>query len=120
MVGYLYKVMKMKERRYFTVIDGIIAGEGQGPFCPTSKNANTLIAGEDLLAVDIVAVRYMGLNPEKVRYLKHFLDEQYEGISLDNIIVTESGLDVPNYFESDTNYSDFFVVEQWKGIKYLR
>ena len=37
MVGDLYQGMKMKERRYFTVIDGIVAGEGQGPFCPTSK-----------------------------------------------------------------------------------
>ena len=119
MVGDLYKGMKMKERRYFTVIDGIVAGEGQGPFCPTSKNANTLIVGADLLATDIAAVRYMGLDPEKVRYLKYFLDEQYDGVSLDNISVTENGSVVPNYFESSTNYSDFLVVEQWEEIKYI-
>lgn len=58
--------MKVKTRRYFTVIDGIVAGEGQGAFYPTSKDVNTLIAGGDLLVVDCVAVRYMGINPNKI------------------------------------------------------
>ena len=60
--------MKLKNRRYFSIVDGIMAGEGQGPFCPTSKHANSLIIGDDLLAVDCVATRYMGINPLKIKY----------------------------------------------------
>ena len=119
MVGDLYKGMKMKERRYFTVIDGIVAGEGQGPFCPTSKNANTLIAGEDLLATDIVATRYMGLNPDKINYLHYFLKNKYDDVSLENIRVFEEGNTVDSFFIEATNYLDFYVVEQWKNIKYM-
>lgn len=119
MVGDLYKGMKMKERRYFTVIDGIVAGEGQGPFCPTSKNANTLIVGEDLLATDVVAARYMGFNPEKISYLKYFLDQKYDGVSLDTIAVRENSVFVDDFFTRLDNYSDFLVVKQWDEIKYM-
>lgn len=119
MVCDLYKGMKMKKRRYFTVIDGIVAGEGQGAFCPTSKNANVLIAGENLLAVDCVAARYMGLDPDKIRYLHYFLEEKYDGVSLERTKVYERGKIVNRFFSQSTNYADFYVVEQWKEIKYL-
>lgn len=119
MVADLYKGMKMKERRYFTVIDGIVAGEGQGPFCPTSKNANTLIAGDDLLAADCAAARYMGINPEKISYLSYFLTEKFDGITLDGINVLENRVLMENFFSAQTNYADFYVTEPWKNIKYL-
>ena len=117
MVVDLYKGMKKKERKYFTVIDGIVGGQGQGPFCPYSKNSNTLIAGEDLFAVDCVSARYMGLNPEKIKYLNYFLDIEYEGITLDNIDVILNGEKIDNFFNNDSKYLDFDVVEQWKEIK---
>ena len=34
MVVDLYLGMKRKDRKYFSVVDGIMGGEGQGPFCP--------------------------------------------------------------------------------------
>ena len=117
MVGDLYKGMKRKDRRYFTVIDGIIGGEGQGPFCPTSKHSNTLIAGDDLLAVDCVAARYMGLDPNKIRYLHHFLEQRYEGITLDTIEVYENGSISTDFFNSKSRYADYHVVRQWEEIK---
>ncbi len=119
MVADLYKGMKLKNRRYFTVIDGIVAGEGQGPFCPTSKNANTLIMGEDLLATDVVAVRYMGLDPMKISYLKYFLEKSYDGVSYDDILVYENGKEKKTFFIDKTNYADFCVVDQWKKIKFI-
>lgn len=118
MVGDLYKGMKMRDRRYFTVIDGIVAGEGQGPFCPTSKNANTLIAGDDLLAVDCVAARYMGLDPNKISYLHYFLEQEYDGVSLNSIDVYEKGETIKDFFENNTRYADFYVVNQWQEILY--
>lgn len=118
MVGDLYKGMKKKERKYLSVIDGIIAGEGQGPFCPTSKNANTIFIGEDLVATDCAAVRYMGLDPEKIRYLQYFLERNYDGVSLGEIAVIENGQTVENFFRQSANYADFLVVDQWEEIKY--
>lgn len=118
MVVDLYQGMKLKPRRYFSVIDGILAGEGQGPFCPTSKTVNTLIAGEDLLVVDCVGVRYMGIDPNKVKYLDYFLQECYENIRLNDISVIENGVLRDNFFFQDTNYADFRLIDAWKEVKY--
>ncbi len=115
MVVDLYQAMQMRERKYLSVIDGVIAGEGQGPFCPTSKNANTLIAGEDLLAVDVAAARYMGLEPQKIKYLGYFIDKGI--VDYQNIRVLLNGEIQKDFFTSDSKYKDFFVVEQWQGIK---
>lgn len=117
MVADLYQGMKRKSRKYFTVIDGIVGGEGQGPFCPTSKNSNTLISGEDLFAADCVAVRYMGLDPNKIRYLQYFLEKKYDGISLNEITVIENGQIVKDFFSAPTNYLDFYVVDLWQEIR---
>ena len=111
MVVDLYQSMLKKERKYFSVVDGIIAGEGEGPFCPHSKQANTLIAGDNLLAVDVVATRLMGLDPTKIRYLNWFIENG--NISLHDIDVH----DYDNFFECNSKYFDFHVVKQWESIK---
>ena len=114
MVVDLYHGMLKRKRHYFSVIDGITAGEGQGPFCPTSKNANTIIAGENLLAVDIAAVRYMGFDPARINYLKYFLEHD---ISLDDICVIHDAMKSVDFFRSRKTYLDFLTVPQWECIK---
>jgi len=112
MVVDLYKAMLKKERKYFSVVDGIIAGEGQGPFCPHSKQANTLIAGNNLLVVDIVSTRLMGLEPTKIRYLNWFIE---------NGKVAFNDIEVPSYdkfFECNSKYLDFKVEDKWESIKF--
>lgn len=117
MVGDLYQsLLKNEKQKRFTVIDGIIAGEGQGPFCPTSKYANTLIGCDDFLYADLVAVRYMGFDPKRLKYLNFFIDEF--GIDLDGDIEVELGGEaVEGFFASESRYKDFHVVEQWQEIK---
>ncbi|MDR1069675.1 MAG: DUF362 domain-containing protein [Gracilibacteraceae bacterium] len=110
MVVDLYNAMRKRERKYFSVVDGIIAGDGQGPFCPRAKRANTLLAGGDLLAVDIVAARLMGIDPAKLRYLNWFLENGF----------ARAKIEVPGYddfFGSDSPYLDFSVPEAWREIK---
>jgi uncharacterized protein (DUF362 family) len=46
-------------RRLFCIVDGIIAGEGNGPLDPTAKRAGLVLAGANPLAVDLVAARLM-------------------------------------------------------------
>lgn len=115
MVVDLYHAMQMRKRKYLSVIDGIIAGEGQGPFCTTSKNANTIIAGENLLAVDVAAARYMGFDPIKIKYIGYFINHGI--IDYQNIQVLINGVTQNDFFNNDSRYKDFFVVEQWGGIK---
>ena len=116
MVVDLYKAMLKRDRRYLSVVDGIVAGEGQGPFCPTSKNANTLIIGNDLLYTDLTTVRYMGINPWKLKYLQYFMscwdinpDRETE--------VMLNGESIGSFFLNGGAYKDFYVINAWKEIK---
>lgn len=118
MVVDLYNAMLKRERKYLSVVDGIVAGEGQGPFCPTSKNANTLIVGDNLLAVDCVAARYMGLDPQKIRYLSYFLQNVKCGVNYRDIEVLCEGKQIKDFFMAQSRYKDFQVVSQWESIKF--
>lgn len=60
----------VEAKRYFAIVDGIVAGEGYGPMAPERVNAGILIAGFNPLAVDCVAAKIMGFDYSKIKYLK--------------------------------------------------
>jgi len=47
-------------RRYLTLVDGIVAGEGEGPLGATPIRAGLLIGGMNPVLADVVAARAMG------------------------------------------------------------
>jgi uncharacterized protein (DUF362 family) len=49
-------------RRFFSVVDGIIGGEGNGPLDPTPKPAGIVLAGANPVAVDLTCARLMGFD----------------------------------------------------------
>jgi uncharacterized protein (DUF362 family) len=51
------------------VVDGIIAMEGSGPVDGIPIDMNTLIFGRDVVAVDHLIARIIGINPNRVKYL---------------------------------------------------
>lgn len=57
-------------RNTFAIVDGVIGMEGNGPIQGTPKASGVLVMGRDLVAVDATCCRIMGINPEKVEYLK--------------------------------------------------
>ena len=114
MVVDLYKGLLKKERVYFSVVDGIIGGEGKGPFCPYANNSGVLIAGDNLLSVDIVAARVMGLNPDKIKYLHYFIESGFISVDELNIISDLYGNDIMNNSDPCKNYK---VSPQWECIK---
>ena len=73
MVVDLYAAIRQGPPKRFTVIDGILAGEGSGPFCPEPKPAQVLIAGTEFLDTDLVASRLMGFDVSKIPYLNHYI-----------------------------------------------
>lgn len=54
----------------FAIVDGIVGMEGNGPIQGTPKPAGVLVMGSDLVAVDATCCRIMGINPERVEYLR--------------------------------------------------
>ena len=61
---------RKKPLRYLTVVDGIVAGEGNGPMSPDPKACGVIIAGTHPVAVDCVAATLMGFDWQKLRLLK--------------------------------------------------
>ncbi len=60
------KLTSDRQRKIFTLIDGIIAGEGEGPTAPKPRPAGVIIAGEELACIDYVAALLMGFSPEAI------------------------------------------------------
>ena len=51
-----------RQRKFFSVVDGIVGGEGDGPLLPTPKSCGVLLAGFNPLSVDLCATRLMGFD----------------------------------------------------------
>jgi uncharacterized protein (DUF362 family) len=57
-------------RRYLTIVDGIIGGEGNGPMAPDPRKCGVLIAGTHPVAVDCAAATLMGFDWQKIALLR--------------------------------------------------
>ena len=53
----------------FSIVDGIVGMEGNGPLQGVPKACGVLVLGEDPVAVDATCSRIMGLVPDRIDYL---------------------------------------------------
>ncbi len=60
-------------RRFFSLVDGIVAGEGNGPLDPTPRPAGLILAGTNPLAVDLACARLMGFDYQRIPMLQRAL-----------------------------------------------
>ena len=56
--------------RYLCLVDGIVAGEGNGPMAPDPLPCGVLLAGTHPVAVDCLAATVMGFDWRKLRLLR--------------------------------------------------
>ncbi|RLC74731.1 MAG: DUF362 domain-containing protein [Chloroflexi bacterium] len=61
-------------RRLFSIVDGIVAGEGNGPLDASAKTCGVILAGSDPVAVDLVCTRLMGFDYQRIPLLRHALE----------------------------------------------
>lgn len=61
-------------RRYFSIVDGIVGMEGNGPLDGDRKNAGVIVAGLDFVCVDLVCATLMGFDFRKIKMLYRALD----------------------------------------------
>ena len=68
-IGSILDINKTLEP-HLAIIDGIVGMEGDGPIMGDPKPAGVLVLGRNFPAVDATCARIMGVEPEKVAYLK--------------------------------------------------
>jgi uncharacterized protein (DUF362 family) len=61
-------------RNTFAIVDGVVGMEGDGPIQGTPKAVGALVMGRDLVSVDATCCRIMGVDPEKVAFLRQAAD----------------------------------------------
>ena len=61
-------------KRFFSIVDGIVAMEGNGPVAGTSKPTGLIIAGDNPVAVDAVCAATMGFDCRKLPLVHRCLE----------------------------------------------
>src|SRR5262249_11914160 len=56
-------------RPHFTIVDAVVAMEGDGPIMGRPRAMGFVAMGADLVAVDATCARIIGFDPRKIRYL---------------------------------------------------
>ena len=65
------QIQDSTQRRFLSVVDGIVMGEGDGPMTPTARPLGYLAAGTNPFAVDFVCAWQMGFDPLRIPLLSH-------------------------------------------------
>ena len=60
--------LRESNRKYFALVDGIIAGEGEGPLAPDAKPCGLIIAGVNPVAIDATCAWLMGFDINKIQF----------------------------------------------------
>lgn len=110
-----------RQRAYLCVVDGIVAGEGDGPLFPQPRTEGVILAGDDALAVDLVAARYMWLDWRRVPQLASALAAR-PAWSAVRAPVEEGGVEVVGTEPGESCWSDtpFRPAPGWVGHVELR
>jgi uncharacterized protein (DUF362 family) len=108
------------QRNVFSMIDGIMGGETDGPLVPEPKHCGILIAGDNPLAVDIVAIRLMGYDYRKLPLYSSFLKLKKWGILstseiLDITVESNNSLYSNVINNSTSKYLNFNPHIGWKN-----
>ena len=57
------------QRAWWSIVDGVIAGEGQGPLGARPKPCGVILGGPDPVAVDAAAAGLMGFDPSRIKLI---------------------------------------------------
>lgn len=110
---------KTKQRKLFTVIDGIIGGDNKGPLEPDPNHSGILLASENFLAADMVGTRLMGFDPLKIKIFSHILEEKdwdYGVKKLSDIEVVSEDEKIAGCLTNRTDkFYDYRSYPGWKG-----
>lgn len=88
------RLQSTPQRDYFSIVDGLTSGEGDGPLKAAPRETNVLVCGDDPFAIDTVLSWAMGFDPEKIPMLaerRQYLGVEWGQFTLDDLAVSMDG-----------------------------
>lgn len=105
-------------RKMFSLVDGMVGGEGNGPLNPDSKKCSLIVSGFNFCAVDLVCARIMGFDYKKIKILDYILNQKdLFKINVDKIKLSSNDDYKDLFNEKNKNrYFNFKPPIGWKGF----
>lgn len=105
------------QRKMFIIVDGIIAGEKEGPLEPRPKNCGLLVGGYNPVSVDLVCSRIMGFDYKKIPTFKYALNAKKYKIFDNNPEDIEVLSNACKNFDDvyDVFNCEFLPADGWSG-----
>lgn len=111
------KMQPTPQRKEFFVVDGVVAGQREGPLMPIPKKAGILVAGFNPVEVDLVCSRIMGFDYRKMPVFKHAMGSKkyplFDGKPEDIGIVSDKCSKFDEVYNSYN--SGFLPADGWAG-----
>jgi uncharacterized protein (DUF362 family)/Pyruvate/2-oxoacid:ferredoxin oxidoreductase delta subunit len=110
LAGIMAKVYSIA-RPHLTILDGIVAMEGDGPSSGSLRSMNFIMAGDDALAIDSCLARIMGVEPLDILVTKKAYEAKLGEADMSKIEVMGDGL--------DSFVAEDFKLPQTTPLKFL-
>jgi len=79
-------------RPHLTIVDAVVAMEGEGPTNGRPREVGVILAGSDAAAVDAVCARVLGMPPEAVPMLRRIRESELGETRLARIVTVGDGV----------------------------
>jgi len=103
---------KFNGKKYMVIVDGIVAGQGEGPLLPQNKKAGCIVAGMNPVATDLMCSEIMGFDYYKMPFLRNaFLLTELPLVNFNIIEIIRKV--VPSFYWEKAD--PFLPTSGWKG-----
>ena len=104
-----------QQRQFLSIVDGVIAGEGEGPLEPTARKIGLVAAGQNPAAVDIACATVMGFDWRRIPLLRNALG-LYADFAAEEILAVSSQAEFSGAVVGEGRQSYAFVPSKgWLG-----
>lgn len=106
------------QRRYLTVLDGVVAGEGEGPLLPTPKPCGVMLVGWHPVLVDLIGARLMGFDWRRIPMLREAVQRSWPlqaPVPPENIAILSNRTEWRSVYHNDRPVFSFEPSLGWKG-----
>lgn len=100
------------QRKVFTIVDAVVAGDGEGPMEPNARHCGMLVCGDNPLAVDTVLATLVGFDYRKLPLLVNgYKIKQWKLADFEPSVIAVSA--------HDTMFRDLVVGRAFDGFCFL-